>query len=104
MVSTMVLMNLTTSMFVSWATRMHSKTMASGASFASVSIMTTFSKVEAMQTKQSAAARCSVEGLMTYSPFRWQTLVVAMGPFQGTSEQATEMDAPRDATISTGLS
>ena len=78
--------------------------MASGASLASVSIMTTFSKVEEMQTKQSDALRCSVDGLMIYSPFRWQTLVVATGPFQGTSEQAMEIDAPSEATISTGLS
>ena len=41
---------------------------------------------------------------MTYSPFTWETLVVEMGPFQGTSEQATEMEAPMAATISTGLS
>ena len=68
MVSTMVLMNFTTSMFVSWAMRMHSSTMLSGASLASVSIMTTFSNVEAMHTKHSEALRCSAEGLMTYWP------------------------------------
>ncbi len=78
--------------------------MASGASLASVSIMTTFSKVEEMHTKQSQASRSSAEGLMIYLPFRWATLVVATGPFQGTSEQAMEMEAPRDATISTGFS
>ena len=38
------------------------------ASLASVSIMTTFSNVEAMHTKHSEALRCSAEGLMTYWP------------------------------------
>ena len=83
---------------------MDSSTTASGASLASVSIMTTFSKVEEMHTKQSEAFRCSVEGFTIYWPFRWQTLVVATGPFQGTSEEAMAMEAPREATISTGLS
>ena len=66
--------------------------------------MTTFSKVEAMVTKQLAAARSSAVGFTTYSPLTYATLVVATGPFQGTSEEAMEMEAPRDATISTGLS
>ena len=57
-----------------------------------------------MVTKQLAAARSSAEGFTTYSPFTYATLVVATGPFQGTSEEAMEMDAPKEATISTGLS
>ena len=66
----MSLMKATIFWFVSWARRMAPMRMSSGTSLASVSIMTTFSAVEAMQQNILASRRCSEDGLMRYSPFR----------------------------------
>ncbi len=57
MVSTMVLMKATIFLLVSWASSMPLRRMSSGTSLASVSIMTTFSAVEAMVQNILASAR-----------------------------------------------
>ena len=88
------------SRMVSWATFRASSTVASDASLASPSTMTTVSSLpETINSKSQSS--CSVRvGLITILPSSFPTRTEAMGPFQGIVEAISAAEAPTPARTS----